>query len=331
VDLTHPRRAEPEVLASITKGLTFLRRTQRESGQFLTFHASSKVGSKVGTGLIPDDSIFVTALIVRSLDKVVSHLPGATRGVVAAILDRGRRYLAGEMSSKGYFRYYSRNSEHRLPFDLDDTAVACSALRNFHPLVQWGENVAGFLASRDREGRFTTWFGRTADPCVDSVVNANVLAFLGKRPETRAASQYLERTVLEGRFAGSSRYYLHEAALLYCMSHSWLLARPTSLANRVGEIAIQHLARDGARSVLVSSLALTAACQVEALSEDEIFDQCTLSQKTLLAQQESDGSWAWEAFYRDTERLYGSPSLTTAFAVEGLVAAGSHRRTLWLA
>src|SRR5262249_60510336 len=111
-------------------------------------------------------------------------------------------------------------SGQRIEPDLDVTACVSAVLvRNGYLLFD--VNLPGLLRYRDEHGRFLTWVRRGDRNDVDSVVNANVLSYLGDRPETRAACDYLHTLAVEGAEAESSWYDARSAALERAVSRAW--------------------------------------------------------------------------------------------------------------
>ena len=102
------------------------------------------------------------------------------------------------------------------------------------PLDTTGRNVPRILANRDQDGRFMTWILEGDEPDVvsrfrieaDPVVNANVIAYLGDRPETRDAQRWLEALITEGNPAGSSKWYPDEIAIYYAIARAVTRVRP---------------------------------------------------------------------------------------------------------
>ncbi len=118
------------------------------------------------------------------------------------------------MRDPGLFQYYTSKNTNSIEFDLDDTACASVALQQSHPLVAGGRNVECFLENRNEAGLFYTWVGDTApENDIDSVVNANLVLYLGGRDETRSACRYLIDTIESGREGDSYRYYLDDMIL----------------------------------------------------------------------------------------------------------------------
>lgn len=147
---------------------------------------------------------------------------------VESLRSRTRDYVARLAIYPGVWRYWDS-----LPPDLDDTAI-CSLIAGRHLWIFLGMNVERILSFRDHEGRFRTWMvpRSVADAnwnSVDAVVNANVVAYLGDRAETRPAQRWLERLVMDGREADALVFYPE------CMDLYVALARAARRASPVFE------------------------------------------------------------------------------------------------
>lgn len=183
------------VQTSITRAFDFL-----ES----TIHADGSWPSALYTNLEltgtpqPERAPFVAALGHLSLRECPG--PRSER-----LRDRTNAYLRSVMEYPGVWRYWPS-----LPPDLDDTSV-CSLVVGQHAWLTLGRTLPTVYRMRDSEGRFRTWMAKGDDSSewndVDSVVNANVIVWLGDRAETGDAQRWL-RTLIDGhREAGSSWYY----------------------------------------------------------------------------------------------------------------------------
>ncbi len=147
---------------------------------------------------------------------------------VESLRSRTRDYIARLAIYPGVWRYWDH-----LPPDLDDTAI-CSLISGRHVWIFLGMNVEQILCFHDQEGRFRTWMvpRSVADANwnnVDAVVNANVVAYLGDRAETRLAQRWLERLVMDGREADALVFYPE------CMDLYVALARAARRASPVFE------------------------------------------------------------------------------------------------
>ena len=181
---------------AIRRALDYLDRTVDAGGAW----PSRVYANPASTGPSRDERVpFVAALGAL-------HLKSCSDPRAERLRVRTRAFLLERMEPPGVWRYWPR-----LPPDLDDTAV-CSLAVGPHIYGALGWTLPAVFRQREPEGRFRTWMRGEPDAVtrwndVDSVVNANVVAWLGDRPETRPAQRWLEAVVREGREKGSSWYY----------------------------------------------------------------------------------------------------------------------------
>ena len=263
---------------------------------------------------------FVSAFCALALEN--SDEPRAT-----AICAATRAYLAETMEYPGFWRYY-----RHLPQDLDSTAL-CSLVIGTHPRILLERNVPRMLANRDEAGCFMTWVLAEGEPGVvspfrieaDPVVNANVIAYLGDRPETGDAQRWLESMIVEDRLDGSSKWYPDKAAIYYATARAMIRARPALgklrpiLADRIlglrdpqGEFG----------DILQTAQAMSALYNIGSLDR---IDARRATEKFMGAQR-ADGSWPELLAFGDQSLKWGavgqighgSESVTTAFCIEAL-------------
>ena len=244
-----------------------------------------------------------------------------------AICAATRAYLADTVEYPGFWRYY-----RHLPQDLDSTAL-CSLVIGAHPWILLGRNVPRILANRDEEGRFMTWVLEDDEPDVvsrfrieaDPVVNANVIAFLGGHPETRAARRWLEALVTEGNLAGTSKWYPDEVAICYAIARAMVRARPA--LERLRPVLAERILglRDeagGFGNILQTAQAVSAlhhAGRLDGVDAKRMVEMFTGSQR-------GDGSWPELLAFGDQTLKWGtvgqighgSEALTTVFCIEAL-------------
>ena len=238
-----------------------------------------------------------------------------------------RAYLASTIEYPGFWRYY-----RHLPQDLDSTALASIAIGT-HPWLLLGRNIPRMLANRDAEGRFMTWVLEQDEPDVvsrfrieaDPVVNANVIAYLGDRQETRDAQRWLEALITEGDLDGSSKWYPDEVAVHYATARAMNYAEPALgglgpiLADRVLGLS------DGNGdfgNLLQTAQAVSVLHGVECLDRIDVKRQV----ERLICSQREDGSWPELLAFGDQSLKWGtvgqfghgSESVTSAFCIEAL-------------
>ena len=247
-----------------------------------------------------------------------------------------RAYLADTIEYPGFWRYY-----RHLPQDLDSTTL-CSLVIGTHPWVLLGRNIPRILANRDGDGRFMTWMLAGDEPDVvsrfrieaDPVVNANVIAYLGDRPETRDAQRWLETLIAEGNLKDTSKWYPDEIAICYAIARAVRRVSPALdrlrpvLADRVLGLRDEQ---GGFGNVLQTAQAVSALGDAGCL--ERIDTKRPL--RSILSSQREDGSWPELLAFGDQSLKFGafgqighgSEAVTTAFCVEALERLTAFLRT----
>ncbi|MXX73526.1 MAG: hypothetical protein F4205_05455 [Gemmatimonadetes bacterium] len=263
---------------------------------------------------------FVSALCALALES--SDEPRAR-----AICKATKAYLIDTIEYPGLWRYY-----RHLPPDLDSTSL-CSMVVGTHPWIWLGRNVPGILANRDEEGRFKTWVLQEGEPDVvspfrieaDPVVNANVIACLGDRSETRDAQRWLEALVTDGNLEGSSKWYPDTVAIYYAIARAMVRAKPALdplrpiLADRI--LGLRDRKR-GFGNVLQTAQAVSALYDVGSLGGIDPIREV----ERLMNSQRGDGSWPELLAFGDQSLKWGlvgqighgSEAVTSAFCIEAL-------------
>ena len=263
---------------------------------------------------------FVSALCALALES--SDEPRAR-----AICTATKTYLIDTIEYPGLWRYY-----RHLPPDLDSTSL-CSMVVGTHPWIWLERNVPAILANQDEEGRFMTWVLQEGEPDVvspfrieaDPVVNANVIAWLGDRPETRYAQRWLEALVTDGSLEGSSKWYPDTVAIQYAIARAMVRAKPAldrlrpMLADRILGLRDR---KGGFGNVLQTAQAVSALYNVGSLGRVDAMREV----ETLMNSQRADGSWPELLAFGDQSLKWGvvgrighgSEAVTSAFCIEAL-------------
>jgi hypothetical protein len=331
--------------AGIRRGIEFLRRSQLPSGEFKVFMSPSL---SLDRDCVFDSSPFPAALIAYSLGF-------AKPAEVKDILDKALRFLLDEMDGAGLWRYWPkrRQSPAMIPPDLDDTCCASYVLRRHG--IPFPPNEGLIFANRTPEGLFYTWmttrwplprllsywrvvllrqwlhplrmyhFWKLVPEAsrhdVDAVIEANVLFYLGERPETQPIIEYFIRVLRRGEEDCCDRWYLNRFMFYYAASrnfHAGVAAlgevRDESIARIVGAAKPDGSIGDG---ILNTAL---AACALLYWGSSTPALECAIH--LLLTEQRADGSWPRAAlYYSGPKKLYawGSEELTTGFCLEALL------------
>jgi hypothetical protein len=303
---------------ALARGIAFLERSQLPSGE-LRVYAAGKA----------DPSVFPTAVAAHAL----SFAPAAR-----AVRERALDFLAAEGDRRGLWRHWSRAHPHHreIPPDLDDTSCASAAL--LRAGRAFPDNRQLILENRDRRGLFYTWklslarrirhflfFRKTsAKPNdVDAVVNANVLFYLGRRPETEAVIAHLVAVLRAHCERSCDKWYERPFVVWYFFSRAL-----RSIGADAGELIISRMEAATPSNALEHAL---AACTL--LDWNGAADVAPL-----LALQLESGAWpAAELYHGGRARIsdrefapphpdtpwWGSEELTTAFCIEALSRWGA--------
>ena len=302
---------------SIRRGLEFLETTIDENG---AWHC---IRFNIADPDIPrhfERPAFVSALCVLALE---SSREARAKAICAAT----KAYLADTIEYPGLWRYY-----RHLPQDLDSTTL-CSLVIGTHPWIFLGRNIPAILANRDEKGLFTTWVLAEDEPDVvapfrieaDPVVNANVIAYLGDRPETRDAQRWLEALIAEGKLEGASKWYPDTVAICHAIARAMIRAEPAldhlrpMLAERILDLRDED---GGYGNVLKTAQAVAALYNIgslESIDAKRLVDEFTSTQR-------EDGSWPEFLAFGDQylkwgavgQIGHGSEALTSAFCIEAL-------------
>lgn len=331
---------------AIGAGLDFLAARQMPSGQF-PVEVTSCFGDEPRTR--PDDALFATSHIVYSL----GYLPQPSS---CDMISRALSYFQSEMSGHGLWRYWNRDAKWHgrslysfIPADLDDIA-SISYLLQRHS-VPFPDNRGLMLYNRDRNGLFYTWLMLRPNPPmdwlywrtllaevtiprytvffkateagyndVDGVVNANVLLYLGERPETQAVVEWLIDIVETGQEATCDKWYRDPFPFYYALSRNFHAGvRGLESAKGVVVERLEAAARaDGQVGENVLQTALAANSLLNFGERSEALEQAV---GHLLRSQGASGSWPSAPFYYGGPKKlnsWGSDELTTAICLEAL-------------
>jgi hypothetical protein len=292
---------------SVRRGLRFLYDNQLPYGEFRTY-ASVSINMKV---TLFDSSIFVTTFVLYSIARI-------DHPCVPTMTNKGISFLTEEMRGPGLFQYYTSKNTRSVEFDLDDTACASVALQRSHPFIMSGYNIRHFIENRNEADLFYTWVGVAAPANdVDSVVNANVVLYLGDRDETKSACRYLIDTIKSGNVSDSYRHYLDDMTLYYAVSRAY--AHGTSSLSGAREALIEKVLQfskdDGSFG---NELATACAmCSLANFGYDGV-TRLGAAARYLEKQQKADGSWRRVGMFKQPGVYYGSEELTTALCLEAL-------------
>jgi hypothetical protein len=324
---------------AIAQGTDFLYAMQLPSGAFRMFRSPHPL---LEEKCEPDQSPFPAALIATCLNFITSEK-------VEEILRKAIRFLAGEMEGGGVWRYWSTTLGY-VPPDLDDTACISFLLRGHGISVP--DNTGVLLGNRDSRGLFYTWvlphvtwtthmsYWRIAlrevvklrqlyilckcNECkpddLDAVVNANVLHYLGERPETLPIIRYLIQVIEEQAEESCDRYYGSRFSFYYFLSRNH--ASDIRGFEPVGDTIVgrikSHAHPDGVIGNHILHTALAACALMDWKDHSAVFDDAI--QAILRARQPSGGWQKFPIYFsgRSKKVVFGSEEITTGFCLEAL-------------
>lgn len=303
--------------------------------------------------IYPDESLFCTAHTIYSL----TFLPEEK---TKEIIEKALRFFLSEKNSVGMWRFWNKSfcspilpinipSATFIPIDLDDTSMISFLIEKYLPNTL--NNKKLFLFNRDKRGLFYTWFlvrlklsfnfqywksvlielnlarltifwiKTEADyDDIDSVVNANILTYLGEQEVTKPIVTWIYEILETHSEVSTDKWYLSPFPFYYAVSRAYhngahslegtgdtILERLTEVSDSSGRIG---------NNVLETAL---SCCTLLNLKKDSPLVAKGIAY--ILSQQQANGSWPSEPFYFGGPKKFnswGSAELTTGFCLEAL-------------
>ena len=306
------------LIQSISEAVDILDQTQLPSGGFPNYMSSDKGMEKDCRfeNCVFSSTIIGYCLMFSENEKVVQ------------ILQKIKEFLIREMLYPGIWCYWSFESSLRIIPDMDDTCCASFLLRKSHSHLLKGENITLLLHNRNENGLFYTWLNPSPDleeeHDIDSVVNGNVILYLGEREETRKTIDFLNRVVLEDREEDTYWYYLNNLALYYMMSRAYF--NGVKSLHRSADAIIRKVTSMQSQNGSFGD-ELNTALAILTLMNYRFDDSATLRKgiEFLLDTQTKTGMWKKRAFYAGPRHpsphsvWFGAEALTTALCLEALL------------
>jgi hypothetical protein len=325
---------------AIAQGIDFLHAMQLPSGGFRMFRSSHPLMEE---NCEPDHSPYPAAQISYSLNFTKSEK-------VEEILRKAIRFLVSTMEDGGVWRYYCSPSFDYVPPDVDDTACVSFLLKQHG--ISLPDNTGVMLGNRDSRGLFYTWilprltwtthmsywrialremvklrqlyylykFTECKPNDLDPGINANVLLYLGERPETRPIIRYLIQIIEEQAEETSDKWYASRFTFYYFLSRNH--AAGIRAFEAVGDTIIgrikSHAHPDGVIGSHILHTALAACALMEWKDHSPVLDDAI---QAILRVQGPGGGWQKFPFYfngRLKQLAYGSEELTTGLCLEAL-------------
>jgi len=328
---------------AIVQGIDFLHAKQLPSGTFQIFCSPDPL---LEEKCIPDYSTFQTAQISYCLNFIKSEK-------VEEMLRKAIRFLVGTMQDGCVWRYTCSPNPDYLPPDVDDTACISFLLRQHG--ISFPDNTGVILGNRDSHGLFYTWilprltwtthmsywrvalrqllklrqlyWFYTVTECkpndLDLVVNANVLHYLGERPETDPIIRCLIQIIEEQAEETCDKYNANRFNFYYFLSRNY--AAGVRAFEPVGGTIVERIKSYAHLNGVIGNHILHTALAACALMDwQDRNDHSTVLDnaiQAILCARNSSGGWKKCPFYYSgpSKKLaWGSEELTTGFCLEAL-------------
>ena len=325
---------------AIAQGIDFLHAVQLPSGTFQIYCSPHPL---LETECKPDYSTFQTAQISYCLDFIKSEK-------CEEILGKAIGFLVSTMQDGCVWRYTCDPNPDYLAPDVDDTSCISLLLKRHG--VSFPDNTGVILGNRDSRGLFYTWilprlrwttemsYWRVAlrqllklrqlhwfysvTECkpndVDLVVNANVLLYLGERPETAPIIRRLIQIVEEQAEEACDKYYANRFNFYYFLSrnHAAGIHGFEGVGGTIVERIKSYARPDGLIGNHILHTAQAACALMDWKDRSPVLDNAI---QAILCARDSSGAWKRCPFYYSgpSQKLaWGSEELTTGFCLEAL-------------
>lgn len=301
---------------SIHRGLLYLEKKQQVNGSFVS---DSSPRTEPWQAAYQYKTTFVPALLLSSLSQLDNP-------VARTIRDKLASFLLAQKSQDWSFNYWAQQAPERhtfpYPDDLDDTFCALLGLYYHDPSLidetVLARMVKLLVATETKVGGpYRTWLvaptSETVWQDIDLAVNANVATFVtavsNSLPNLVA---FLEQHIKTGNY--TSPYYPSSYPIWYYLARAYQGSARLTLQKAVEQQWQQANKPNALDTALVLNTLLQLSPQHPLLPA-----LC----RSIIRQQQTDGSWPAAAFCLDPTRrqqrhYHGSAALTTGFALEAL-------------
>lgn len=305
---------EKALQSALYRGVNFLQQSQLPSGEFRTYLSNN---SAMEGSCVYDSSPFATTIVLHGLQYVQED---AIRPYVESMQNNAYAFFLREMEPPGLWRYWTSQSGKLIAPDLDDTCCISFLLSKAGLGNVYFDNQQIIKNNRSRNGLFLTWFQDYVEKNdIDSVVNANVLLYLGFCPETEDLCHQLVQIIMHDLEEQTYWYYLDNIALYYAISRAY--REGVRLLAPAVERIIEKV-----RSCREFDNEIAAALMVSTLINLDYWDEVLFSEAAeyLLTMQNQAGFWRRIAYYVGPEppiphrAWFGSEELTTGLCIEAI-------------
>lgn len=342
---THIEFEKKQIEDSISKGIDYLFHHQYPNGEFCVYLSGDDAMQDWN---LPESSIFPSALIGSSL----LFLKNNTK--VEEILTRTAFFLRYQMGRGATWNHYGNFHPYRsiCPQDADDTACVSSFLLKRNINFPKQQNISLLLHNRRKDGLFYTWFTfhfqwnsnttywrlilkELLHPVktfffwkklectrndVDTVVNANVLYYLGNNKETQPVIELLLRTINENRESDCDKWYRNIFTVYYFITRNYYagITQLEPLKEKIIRRILLKWNKDGSFGEGLTDTAF-AVCTLLNLNYSGV--ELKKAIYFIMQSQKTTGNWErWRIYYGGPKKIFGfgSEELTTAFCLEAL-------------
>ena len=329
-----------ELEQAIAQGTGFLHAMQLPSGAFRIFCSPHPLLEEMCEA---DSSTFQIAQISYCLNFIHSEK-------VEEMLRKAIRFLGSEMQDGGVWRYTCSPNPDYLAPDVDDTACISFLLKRHG--VSFPDNIGVLLGNRNSRGLFYTWilprltwtthmsywrvalrqvlklrqlyWFYTVTECkpndLDLVVNANVLYYLGERPETEKIIRCLIQIVEEQAEETCDRYYANRFSCYYFLSRNYTagIRALESAGGTIIERIKSHAQPNGMIGSHILHTALAACALMDWRDRSTVLHNAI---QAILCARNASGGWQRLPFYysgQSKKLAWGSEEITTGCCLEAL-------------
>jgi len=189
----------------IENGISILSSRQQENGEFTSVSCRTPDRKQCS---VHKGSVFIPTFILYSLNFVKNNANAHK------IIRKGTGFIRSEKGNGDLWRFWG----DRIDYDLDDTSCSSFILELSGETLS---NKKTIYSNRDQDGLFKTWIRNSQKNDVDSVVNSNVLLYLGENEMTAPACNALVDAVMKNKETSMSYYYPEIAVFYYTLSRAY--------------------------------------------------------------------------------------------------------------
>jgi hypothetical protein len=167
----------------------------------------------------------------------------------------------------------------------------------------------------------TFWHAGARRDDVDSVVNANVIHYLGRGAEAERVVPWLREIIRRGNEESSDKWYRSRSAFYHAVSRCHASGIP-GLSDIAEPMLLSFESVTSSNGMIGADSLQTAMALCAIINFDQPLDQHAASFRYLESQQQSDGGWGAHPIYHDgrpsPQISWSSRAVTTGFCIEAL-------------